>query len=329
LDALDFTDVLATMRVDLVEVEQRLRREVEVDYPFVGEILEGLLAAGGKRLRPLILLLAARPFDYDLERLVPAAAGVELLHTASLIHDDTVDHAELRRGRPTLNSLISTEAVILFGDYIFARAAMLAAATMNPRVVGVFAGTLGDICDGELREIFTARELKQSLDEYERRIYGKTAALFAGSAEMGAILGNASEDEIGAIRRYGKNVGMAFQIVDDVLDLRETTSQIGKPAGLDLRQGTVTLPTMLFFEHDGHDDAKSDVVRKAVGGNGVTDDDYAMATTVIRESGALERSLVVAARYVEDAKNELRCIPAGESRDMMEALAAESLSRTR
>jgi len=188
---------------------------------------------------------------------------------------------------------------------------------------------LGDICDGELREIFTARELKQSVDDYERRIYGKTAALFAGSAEMGAILGNASEDAIGAIRRYGTNVGMAFQIVDDVLDLRETTSQIGKPAGLDLRQGTVTLPTMLFFEHDGHDDAKSDVVRRAVGGFGATDDDYAMATTVIRESGALERSLVVAARYVEDAKNELRFIPAGESRDMMEAFAVESLSRTR
>jgi geranylgeranyl pyrophosphate synthase len=329
LDALDFTDVLALMRADLVEVEHRLRREVEVDYPFVGEILDGLLAAGGKRLRPLILLLASRPFDYAIERLVPAAAGVELLHTASLIHDDMVDHAEVRRGHPTLNSLISTETVILFGDYIFARAAMLAAATMNPRVVGVFASTLGDICDGELREIFTARELKQSLDDYKRRIYGKTAALFAGSAEMGAILGNANEDEIASMRRYGKNVGMAFQIVDDVLDLRETTSQIGKPAGLDLRQGTVTLPTMLFFEHNGHDDAKSDVVRRAVGGNGATDDDYAMATTVIRESGALERSLSVAARYVEDARNELCGLPPGESRDMMEALALESLSRTR
>jgi geranylgeranyl pyrophosphate synthase len=329
LDALDFTDVLATMRADLVEVEQRLRREVDVDYPFVGEILEGLLSAGGKRLRPLVLLLAARPFVYNLDRLVPAAAGVELLHTASLIHDDTVDHAEVRRGKPTLNSLVSTETVILFGDYIFARAAMLAAATSNPRVVGVFASTLGDICDGELREIFTARELKQSMDDYKRRIYGKTAALFAGSAEMGAILGDATEDEIASMRRYGKNVGMAFQIVDDVLDLRESTSQIGKPAGLDLRQGTVTLPTMLYFEHNGLDSAKSDVVRRAVGGNGATEDDYAMATTVIRESGALERSLSVASRYVEDAKNDLRCIPHGETREMMEALADESLSRTR
>ncbi len=326
---MDFTDVLATMRVDLEQVERRLRREVDVDYPFIGEVIDGLIAAGGKRLRPLMLLLAARPFSYDLERLLPAAAGVELLHTASLIHDDTVDHAEVRRGRPTLNSLISTETVILFGDYIFARAAMLAAETMNPRVVGVFASTLGDICDGELREIFTARELGQSLDDYNRRIYGKTAALFAGSAEMGAILGNASDEEVASMRHFGKNVGMAFQIVDDVLDLRESTSQIGKPAGLDLRQGTVTLPTMLFFEHDGNDGAKTEIVRRAVGGNGATDDDYMMATAVIRESGALERSLAVAARYVDDAKNELCRLPSGETRSMLESLADEALHRSR
>ncbi len=317
------------MRPDLEEVERRLRREVDVDYPFIGEVLDGLIAAGGKRLRPLMLLLAARPFDYDLERLLPAAAGVELLHTASLIHDDTVDHAEVRRGRPTLNTLISTEAVILFGDYIFARAAMLAAETMSPRVVHVFASTLGDICDGELREIFTARELGQSLDDYNRRIYGKTAALFAGSAEMGAILGNASDESVTAMRKFGENVGMAFQIVDDVLDLRESTSQIGKPAGLDLRQGTVTLPTMLFFEHDGNDGAKTEIVRRAVGGNGATDDDYMMATAVIRESGALERSLAVAARYVDDAKNELRGIARCESREMLESLADEALHRSR
>lgn len=321
--------MLATMCADLERVEQRLKREVDVDYPYIGGVVDGLISAGGKRLRPLMLLLAARPFDYDIERLLPAAAGVELLHTASLIHDDTVDHAEIRRGRPTLNSLISTETVILFGDYIFARAAMLAAETMNPRVVGVFAGTLGDICDGELREIFTARELGQSLDDYNRRIYGKTAALFAGSAEMGAILGRANDDEIASMRCFGKNIGMAFQIVDDVLDLRESTSQIGKPAGLDLRQGTVTLPTMLFFEHDGNDGHKTEIVRRAVGGNGATDDDYTMATTVIRESGALERSLAVAGRYVEEAKQQLVKVASGQTRDMLAALADEALHRAR
>src|SRR5579884_1471029 len=162
------------MRADLGRVEDRLRDETRVDYPFIGDILSELISAGGKRLRPLMLLLAARPFDYQLETLLPAAAGVELLHTASLIHDDTIDHANLRRGRPTLNSVLGAETVILFGDYIFARSAMLAAATMNARVVGVFAKTLGEICDGQLQEIFTARQLEQSRDDYLRRIYGKT-----------------------------------------------------------------------------------------------------------------------------------------------------------
>ncbi len=317
------------MRPDLERVEQRLLQEATVDYPLVGEVLRELIQAGGKRLRPLILLLAAKPFDYDVERLLPAAAGVELLHTASLIHDDTVDHAELRRGRPTLNALFSTDVVILLGDYIFARAAILAAETMNPRVVGVFASSLADICDGELREIFTARQLQQSLADYERRIYGKTAALFAGSAEMGAIIAGASDEAIAALRHYGASVGMAFQIVDDVLDLRESTDIIGKPAGLDLRQGTVTLPTMLFFESGHGNHEERDLVRRVVGDGDASDEEYAVAATLIRESGALEQALGVAEEYVASAKAALGAIPPGAARDMLEVVADESLRRSR
>ena len=325
--SLDLADVLSAMRADLDEVEERLREEANVDYPFVGEILRGLIGAGGKRLRPLVLLLAARPFSYVLHRLLPAAVGVELLHTASLIHDDTVDHALLRRGRPTLNSLFSNETVILLGDYIFARSAMMAAATMNPRVVQVFASSLADICDGQLREIFTAHQLTQSVDDYRRRIFGKTAALFAGSAEMGAILAEADDDQIAAMRAYGGHVGMAFQIVDDVLDLRQTTDEIGKPAGLDLRQGTVTLPTMIFFQ-DHADNGHSDLIRRVIGGDGATDDDYLLATTAIRESGAIDRALEVAEGYVTAAKETLRVLPPGEARDMLECVAELSLQRT-
>lgn len=315
------------MRADLLRVEERLRLEAEVDYPLVGEFVGGLIEAGGKRLRPLILLLSARPFDYELETLLPAAAGVELLHTASLIHDDTVDHAELRRGRPTLNAVFSSETVILLGDYIFARAAMLAAETMNPRVVGVFASTLADICDGQLREIFTSRQVNQTFDDYRRRIFGKTAALFAGSAEMGAILGRASEQQTAALRRYAGNVGLAFQIVDDVLDLRESTDEIGKPAGIDLRQGTITLPTMIFFEN-GPNGAQRELVQRVVDGGVITEDEVAMATLVIRESGALEQAVVIAQDYVTQAKDALLSIPDGEARDMLVALADESLRRT-
>jgi geranylgeranyl pyrophosphate synthase len=142
--------------------------------------------------------------------------------------------------------VLSSGAVILLGDFLFAQSAMLAAATENPRVVAVFASTLADICDGQLREMFVAHRLDQTRDEYEKRIYGKTAALFAGSAEMGALLGGAPELHVQSLRAFGADVGMAFQIVDDVLDLQEGTQNLGKPSGNDLRQGTVTLPTMLY-----------------------------------------------------------------------------------
>src|SRR5215208_952028 len=239
-------DVFSTMRPNLVRVQSRLEEAVRIDYPGLTDLILGLLRAGGKRLRPLVLLLAGRAFGDDRDTLVTAGAGVELLHTASLVHDDTVDRAGMRRGRPTLNSVLPSGAVILLGDFLFAQSAMLAAATNSPRVVSIFASTLADICDGQLREMFVAHRLDQSREEYERRIFGKTASLFAGSAEMGAIIGKAPDTAVQALRQYGSDVGMAFQIVDDVLDLREDESQLGKPAGHDLTQGTVTLPTIIY-----------------------------------------------------------------------------------
>ncbi|HET6598663.1 MAG TPA: polyprenyl synthetase family protein, partial [Burkholderiaceae bacterium] len=206
--------VFATMRPELDRVEGRLEQAVHIDFPAVSELVVGLVRAGGKRLRPLVLLLAGRSFDADPATLVTAGAGVELLHTASLVHDDTVDRAALRRGRPTLNSFLSSGAVILLGDFLFAQSAMLAAATNSPRVVSIFASTLADICDGQLREMFDAHKLEQTSDEYEKRIYGKTAALFAGAAEMGAIIGAAAERDVQQLRQYGSDIGMAFQIVD-------------------------------------------------------------------------------------------------------------------
>lgn len=316
------------MRSDLARVEERLREESNVDYPVVGHIVENLIESGGKRLRPLLLLLAAKPFDYDIDELIPAAAGVELLHNASLIHDDTVDHADVRRGQPTLNSVLPPETVILLGDYLFARSAMLAAATMNPRVVGVFASTLAKICDGQLSEVFNAHKLDQSVDDYKQRIYGKTASLFAGSAEMGAIIAQAPGDSIEAMRDFGGNVGMAFQIVDDVLDLRESTDSIGKPAGLDLRQGTVTLPTMLFFQKGSQNGHNIELVQRVIDGADISDADYDHAVDTIRESGVLEESIAIAEDYVENARAIIKELPPGESSEMLEALAMDSLSRT-
>jgi geranylgeranyl pyrophosphate synthase len=314
-------DVFVTMRPDLQRIEERLQQAARVEFPAVGDLILGLVQAGGKRLRPLILLLAGRSFHNDRDRLVTAGAGVELLHTASLVHDDTVDRAALRRGRPTLNSVLSSGAVILLGDFLFAQSAMLAAATESPRVVKIFASTLADICDGQLREMFVAHRLDQSREEYERRIFGKTASLFAGAAEMGAIIGRAPEDDVAALRQFGADVGMAFQIVDDVLDFREGTQQLGKPAGHDLTQGTVTLPTIIYAS--GLTDS-SDAMRRLQGVvSGEIDDAAAVARVVreIRDSGALESSMLEAVRYASRAQSEAAAAPDHETREMLEQIA--------
>jgi geranylgeranyl pyrophosphate synthase len=314
-------DVFATMRPDLLLVQSRLEEVVRIDYPGVSDLVLGLVRAGGKRLRPLILLLAGRAYGNDRERLITAGAGVELLHTASLVHDDTVDRSGMRRGRPTLNSVLPSGAVILLGDFLFAQSAMLAAATNSPRVVSIFASTLADICDGQLREMFFAHRLDQSREEYERRIFGKTASLFAGSAEMGAIIANAPETAVQALRQYGSDVGMAFQIVDDVLDLREDSSQLGKPAGHDLTQGTVTLPTIIYAS--GLTQTSDAAIRLEGVVSGEIDEPSEVGKVVeeIRDSGALEAAMDEATGFAARSKTHLAAAPDPEVRDMFEQVA--------
>jgi len=314
-------DVFATMRPDLLLVEERLEAAARIDYPVVADLILGLVRAGGKRLRPLILLLAGRAYGDDRQNLVTAGAGVELLHTASLVHDDTVDRSGMRRGRPTLNSLLPSGAVILLGDFLFAQSAMLAAATNSPRVVSIFASTLADICDGQLREMFFSHRLDQTREEYERRIFGKTASLFAGSAEMGAIIGNAPDAGVQAMRQYGSDIGMAFQIVDDVLDLREGTGHLGKPAGHDLTQGTVTLPTMIYAS--GLTEASEARTRLEDVVSGKIDQPAEVQRVVdeIRASGALDAAMREAADFAGRSKSHAANAPDRETREMLEEIA--------
>ena len=313
--------VFDTMRPELVLVQSRLEEAVRIDYPGVADLILGLVRAGGKRLRPLILLHAGRAYDNDRDTLVTAGAGVELLHTASLVHDDTLDRAGMRRGRPTLNSVLPSGAVILLGDFLFAQSAMLAAATNSPRVVGIFASTLADICDGQLREMFFAHRLDQSREEYERRIFGKTASLFAGSAEMGAILGDAPETAVQALRQYGSDVGMAFQIVDDVLDLREGASQLGKPASQDLAQGTVTLPTIIYASGLTEGSEAATRLDAVVSGETVEPSEVDRVVEEIRGSGALEAAMEEAIRFATRSKTHVAAASDPETRDMLEQIA--------
>jgi len=233
---------------DLERVEALLREHPPEQYDVIGMAVDRLVSGGGKRLRPTLVLLSAHLCGAELERAVFAAAAVEMLHTATLVHDDLIDGSLTRRGVETLNARWSPSVTVLTGDYMFAHAAYLASRTADSRLMQRFAETLILICNGEVQETCNGRRSRVSREEYERHIYAKTASLIGMSAEAGAILAGADEGTTEALRSYGEQLGLAFQIVDDVLDLVAEEGALGKPLGSDLRQGVITLPLLLFLE---------------------------------------------------------------------------------
>ena len=311
-------------------VEDKLREPVHL-YPQLTPILQSLLDSGGKRLRPALALLAGGLFGAEQDRLVSLAAAVEMLHTATLVHDDLVDGALMRRGSETLNARWSTGATVLAGDYLFARAAALAAETRHVRVITIFAQTLMVICSGELRQIFDRHYVPplegeeawaQALQRYDERIYAKTASLFAAATEAAAVLGSASEEQICALRDYGQLLGTGFQIVDDLLDFQGDEATLGKPVGSDLREGIVTLPVLYYLREHPDDQRIAAVVSR--GG-----DDALVADVVadIRSSGALALARDRADGFVQRSQEALAALPAGEYRNRMAALADYTVAR--
>jgi geranylgeranyl pyrophosphate synthase len=327
--------LLQPLEGELARVEQKLRQPFHAEYPQLTAVLQSLLDSGGKRLRPALALLAGGPYTPDPEKLVSLAAAVEMLHTATLVHDDLIDGALLRRGNRTLNSRWSTGATVLMGDYLFARAAGLAAETGHVRVMAIFADTLMTICSGELRQIFDRHSIPDLRDEtawlaalqrYDDRIHAKTASLFAAATEGAAILGGAPETQITALREYGRLLGIGFQIIDDVLDFRGDQRVVGKPVGSDLREGIVTLP-VLYYMRDHPDDGQLAAV---ISGHAAQESDEDLVCAVVddvRESGAVERAMERARDFVQRSQAMLNQLPAGQSRDLMHALADYTISR--
>jgi len=298
---------------DLERVERKMREVSTIEYEQLRTVLDYLLGSGGKRLRPALVLLASKFHPADVEKVTSLAAAVETLHTATLIHDDLIDNSLLRRGNPTLNAIWNSAATVLTGDYLFARAAAFAAETESVRVVSIFAQTLMTICGGELKQIFGNKEEQTTREYYYQRIYSKTASLFAASAETGAILSGAPEPEVQALRDYGYNLGMAFQIVDDVLDFVGDEDELGKPIGSDLRQGVITLPTIYFLEAYPEDET----VTRVLSGLDRGDDAMRAAVGVIKGSGAIESSIAEAREFAARSRDALSILPCNEYRQAM------------
>ncbi|UCC63351.1 MAG: polyprenyl synthetase family protein [Anaerolineae bacterium] len=307
---------LSLVNEDLALVESKMREAPHENIEPLATALDVILSSGGKRLRPALALLASRLYRPPGDKVVSLAAAVEMLHTATLVHDDLIDNALLRRGNPTLNAVWSPGATILTGDFLFAWAASLAAQTENVRVMKVFAQTLMVICSGELRQLFRRPWREQTREDYDRRIYAKTASLFAAATESAAVLVSALEPEVQALRVYGQQLGMAFQIVDDVLDFVGSSKEMGKPVGSDMRQGIVTLPTLHYLEQHADDELLAQVYE------GQADNPVIEAAVArIRQAGAVEAAMDDARAYVKRAQAALTSFPANGIRQVMLDLA--------
>lgn len=305
-----------------------LGEEESVREDAVAGHLAHVLEAPGKRLRPAITLLAARLWGKPSDLDVTMATGVELLHIATLIHDDTVDGADLRRGQPTPSSLWGRNVAVLLGDYVFAAAARFVCDTNSVRLVRRFAETIMELSRGELNELLDGRTGSVTRAAYFRRIYDKTASLFTTAAESGAILGDGSEADIRRLRDFGYNLGMAYQVQDDVLDFESTSEEMGKPAGADLRAGVLTLPAIMLIEQE----PEWAGMLAALADAGLGDDHppereadrragLAEAITRIRDSGAVEESCRVAQGYVDSAREAIQGLPESPECAALQTLA--------
>ncbi len=312
------------IKSDLDKVEESLASVSKVDFPWLSEMLGYSLSGEGKRIRPALTLLAGKFYNYNLDCLQPMAAAIELMHTATLVHDDAIDKSLVRRGRSTINSVWGEEKAVLLGDYLFARAGEFATDTQNLHVVRLFTQTLGTISSGELGQTFSAFNMNQTREDYIDRISRKTASLFSLATESGAILSRAPESAVKSLKGYGHNMGIAFQIVDDILDFIGNEEEMGKPVGSDLAQGTLTLPAMILVERYDKDNPVKRLFNHEDEGRNIE-----RAIEMVRNSSIIEECFGVASEYCARACHSLSELPDNHTHRLLVELADYIAKRKR
>lgn len=306
----------------MLQVEQLMQAQADGHHAALNAALNHLLSSGGKRIRVAFTLLIGRMLGADPQRMVILAAAIESLHTATLVHDDLIDGALMRRGIPTLNAQWSPAATVLTGDFIFAGAANLAAQTDSVAVMRLFAETLSVMVNGEITQLFQARGLA-ARENYYNRIYAKTASLFEAASASAAILSPVDQAVVQKARRFGYEVGMAFQMVDDILDFTGEQAVMGKPVASDLRQGLITLPALYYWEEHPDDPDLRLIAKSEFCG----EECIGRLLTAIRRSGAIQRSLEEARQAVQRGLALLYELPEGAERRALEELACYIVER--
>ena len=291
------------------------------ELPYLNDLLDYVFSSEGKLTRPALTLLASDFNECNQDTIITMASAVEMLHIASLVHDDTVDKSKTRRGNPTVNNEFGDYTAVLLGDYIFAASATFVCETKNIHVIKTFSQTIMDLSFGQLMETSKINELMK-FDNYMRRIYLKTGSLFSTSGESGAILSGASDSTVRSLKEYSRNIGMAFQIIDDLLDLKGDEKNLGKPVGTDLANGIITLPIIYASEHPKYKTCLMEFLK--------TPEDKEIHKTLIEDlnkSNAIERTHDYATNLIINAKKSLENLENNRSRDSLELLAQFIIER--
>jgi octaprenyl-diphosphate synthase len=315
--------ILAPIAGDMQRVDALISERLGSDVPLVRQVAEYIVAGGGKRLRPALLLLAARACGCHTEARFELATVVEFIHTATLLHDDVVDTSQLRRGRKTANAAFGNAAAVLVGDFLYSRAFQMMVAVNSMRVMQVLADATNTIAEGEVLQLMNCHDPELAEGAYLEVIRRKTAKLFEAAARLGAVLGSAPQGIEQGLAEYGMRLGTAFQLIDDVLDYSGESGEIGKNLGDDLAEGKPTLPLIRAMACG--DAAQRDAVRRAIVDGGR--DDFEPVLAAVKASGALDYAREVARGEAEAAKRALAALAPSAHRDSLLELAAFSVSR--
>ena len=309
MEKLKLLSLYADFRKDLDYIEKELERSVDSDSPIVRQASLHLLRAGGKRIRPIFVILASKFGNYSLESVSKVAVSLELVHMASLVHDDVIDDSDMRRGLLTVKARWDNRIAMYTGDYIFSRALTSIGEIEIPAVHRLLSKTMLEIVKGEIMQIEQQRKYDQTMRDYLRRIKRKTALLLSSSCELGALVSGAAPNIVRKMSRFGYYTGMSFQIIDDILDITSTDEELGKPAGSDLLNGNLTLPVLYI-----KDDIEFRPYMESSFDKTLTETKRNEMLSYIRSSGAIEKAQAVSNLYLKKALNEINGLPDSEAK---------------
>jgi len=310
---------------DLEKVDQEFRKNLRSDVPIISAIGEHLLLSGGKRFRPLLLILAARLCGYLGKDHISMASLIEFIHTATLLHDDVVDRAELRRGIESANSIWGNEACVLVGDFLFTKCFSLMVENGNRKILEVISRATTLMAEGELEELIRTNDLALTEAGYFSVVSRKTGALISAATQIGAILGEAPEAMERALSDFGMDLGIAFQLIDDNLDYTSKEEEFGKKIGIDLQDGKITLPLVHTLDHCN--EGEKSVIRKVVNSNPITKESFFQVLEIIERHQGLNYAFGEARGYVEKAKGRLRLFPDSKEKEALFVLSDYVLER--